>query len=95
MTKIYVVFYSMYGHVHKMAEAFKEGVDSVEGCEAVLFQVQETLPQEVLDKMHAPPKPDIPVINPKDLENADGLVFGIPTRFGMMVIGFCWRQQQH
>lgn len=39
MTKIYVVYYSMYGHVRTMANAIKEGIDSVDGCEATLFQV--------------------------------------------------------
>lgn len=38
--KIYVVFYTMYGHVHKMAQAVKKGIDSVDGCEAVLYQVK-------------------------------------------------------
>lgn len=40
MTKIYVVYYSMYGHVRTMANAVKEGIDSVDGCEATLFQVR-------------------------------------------------------
>eukprot|EP01025_Chloroclados_australasicus_P015019 TRINITY_DN1712_c1_g1_i1.p2 TRINITY_DN1712_c1_g1~~TRINITY_DN1712_c1_g1_i1.p2 ORF type:complete len:233 (-),score=37.34 TRINITY_DN1712_c1_g1_i1:197-895(-) len=84
-TKIYIVYYSTWGHVYKMAQSVKEGVDQVEGCEGVLYQIAETLPQEVLDKMHAAPKPaDVPVIDPKDLANADGILFGIPTRFGMM-----------
>lgn len=44
------------------------------------LQVAETLPQEVLDKMHAPPKPkDIPVVNPFEMQQADGFLFGIPT----------------
>lgn len=62
----------------------KKGVDAIPGCEGVLLQVAETLPQEVLDKMHAPPKPDVPVINPQDLPLYDAFLFGIPTRFGMM-----------
>ena len=39
MGKIYIIFYSMYGHVYKMAQAMKEGVDKVPGCEGVLYQV--------------------------------------------------------
>lgn len=84
MAKVYIVFYSMYGHVYKLAQSVKEGVDSVEGCEGVLYQVAETLPPEVLEKMGAPPKPDVPIIDPKALADADGLLFGFPTRFGMM-----------
>lgn len=49
-----------------------------------LSQVPETLPAEVLGKMHAPPKQDVPIITAKELESADGFVFGFPTRFGMM-----------
>jgi NAD(P)H dehydrogenase (quinone) len=84
MAKIFIVYYSMYGHVKTMAQKIKEGVDKVDGCEGVLYQVPETLPEEVLGKMGAPPKDaDIPVINAADLEQADGIIFGIPTRFGM------------
>lgn len=83
--KVFIVYYSMYGHVAKLAEKVKEGVDSVPGAEGVLFQVPETLPQAVLSKMGAPPKPShIPVIEPKNLLEADAVLFGIPTRFGMM-----------
>jgi NAD(P)H dehydrogenase (quinone) len=45
-------------------------------------RVAETLPEEVLAKMHAPPKPDIPVVTPEILENYDAYLFGIPTRYG-------------
>jgi multimeric flavodoxin WrbA len=34
--------------------------------------------------MGAPPKSSDPVIDPHDLPNYDGFLFGIPTRFGMM-----------
>lgn len=84
MGKIYIIFYSMYGHVYQMAQKVKEGVDAVEGFEGVLYQVAETLPAEVLEKMHAPPKPDVPIIQAKDMPDADGFIFGIPTRFGSM-----------
>lgn len=52
------------------------------------FRVAETLPQEVLTKMHAPPKPDYPVLQPNDLANFDGFICGIPTRFGCMPAQF-------
>ncbi|CAB9517325.1 H dehydrogenase [Seminavis robusta] len=84
MAKIIIVYYSMYGHVKTMAQKVKEGVDSVGCAEAVLYQVPETLPEEVLKKMGAPPKDaDVPVIKASDLADADGIIFGIPTRFGM------------
>jgi multimeric flavodoxin WrbA len=45
-------------------------------------QIPETLPAEVLEKMHAAPKPDVPLADVKDLPNADGFLIGFPTRFG-------------
>eukprot|EP01136_Pigoraptor_vietnamica_P036450 Opistho-1_new@103039 len=85
MVKVHIIYYSMYGHVGALAQAEKKGAESVEGVEVKIFQVKETLSDEILGKMHAPPKPaDIPVATPDDLKNADGILFGIPTRFGIM-----------
>ncbi|ESZ99532.1 minor allergen Alt a 7 [Sclerotinia borealis F-4128] len=79
--KVAIVFYSMYGHIQKLAEAEKEGLKKA-GIEADLYQVAETLPQDVLAKMHAPPKSSIPIIDPATLANYDAFLFGIPTRYG-------------
>lgn len=48
----------------------------------------ETLSDEILAKMSAPPKSDVPVITPNELTEADGIIFGFPTRFGMMAAQF-------
>ncbi|KAI8359101.1 NAD(P)H:quinone oxidoreductase, type IV, partial [Choanephora cucurbitarum] len=80
---VYVVIYSLYQHVYKLALSVKEGLED-KGVEVQLFQVAETLPKEVLAKMEAPPKPDIPVITVDKLAEPDGIVFGLPTRFGTM-----------
>ncbi|KAJ4981278.1 hypothetical protein NE237_032115 [Protea cynaroides] len=102
-TKIYIVYYSMYGHVEKLAEEIKKGASSVDGVEANLWQVPETLSDEILGKMSAPPKSDVPIIEPSDLAEADGILFGFPTRFGMMAAQFkafldatggLWRTQE-
>lgn len=83
--KVFIIFYSMYGHVLTLAKKVKEGVDSVEGVEGFLFQVPETLPADVLTKMGAPPKDEsIPTITSAQLAEADGFLFGTPTRYGMM-----------
>ena len=86
--KIYVVFYSTYGHVYKLAEAIREGAQSVDGAEVKLFQVAETLSDEVLEKMGAKDARQsfahVPVIAPKMLGDADAIIFGTPTRFGNM-----------
>jgi len=79
--KVAIVFYSMYGHIKALAEAEQAGLKKA-GIEADLFQIPETLPQEVLTKMHAPPKSDYPTIDAKTLESYDAFLFGIPTRYG-------------
>jgi len=81
--KIAIVFYSTWGHVQKLAEAEAKGIKEA-GGECDLYQIAETLPQEVLTKMYAPEKTkDIPTISdPKDLEKYDAFLFGIPTRYG-------------
>jgi NAD(P)H dehydrogenase (quinone) len=87
-TKLQVVFYSMYGHVYRMAEAVAEGVRRVDGCEVQLLQVPELLPDEVLEKSGAKTArasfAHIPVASPGQLAEADGIIFGTPTRFGNM-----------
>jgi NAD(P)H dehydrogenase (quinone) len=71
-----------------MAHAVAEGVSQVEGVEAVLRRVSETLPSEVLEKMGAvEPKKvmsHVPVCTVQELGEADGVIFGTPTRFGNM-----------
>ena len=51
--KVLIVYYSMYGHIHKMAEAVAEGAREIDGTEVVLRRVPETLSEEVLGKMGA------------------------------------------
>ncbi|KAM0970497.1 hypothetical protein ACFX13_018811 [Malus domestica] len=101
--RIFIVFYSMYGHVEELARRMKKGVDSVEGAEGVLYRVPETLPAEVLETMKAPPKDhEIPEISAAELAGADGVLFGFPTRFGSMAAqmkaffdstGQLWKEQ--
>ena len=48
--KVQVIFYSMYGHVYRMAEAVVEGAKQVDGAEVSLYQVPELIPDHVLEK---------------------------------------------
>ena len=86
--KVLVLYYSMYGHIHRMAEAVAEGVREVAGAEAVLRRVPETLPTEVLEKMGAvgaqKALAHIPVATVDELPGYDAIIFGTPTRFGNM-----------
>ncbi|KAJ7260161.1 minor allergen Alt a 7, partial [Mycena rebaudengoi] len=71
----------MYGHIRTMTEAVKKGIEEAGGS-ADLYQVPETLPKEVLDKMYAPAKSDHPEITPAILATYDAFLMGVPTRFG-------------
>ncbi len=86
--KILVVYYSTYGHVHKMAEAVAEGAKEVTGAEVTVRRVPETLPPEVLEKMGAVEAQKtlshVPVCTVDELAEADAVIFGTPTRFGNM-----------
>jgi NAD(P)H dehydrogenase (quinone) len=86
--KVLIVYYSTYGHIHKMAEAIAEGVREIGGAEALLRRVPETLPQAVLEQMGAVEAQQafsqVPVCTVDELASADAVIFGTPTRFGNM-----------
>jgi NAD(P)H dehydrogenase (quinone) len=86
--KVQVVFYSMYGHIYRMAEAVAEGVRSVPGVEVSMFQVPELAPADVLEKSGAAAArkafAHIPVAKVEQLGEADAIIFGTPTRYGNM-----------
>jgi NAD(P)H dehydrogenase (quinone) len=88
--KILVVYYSMYGHIFKMAQAVAEGARSVPGAEVVVRRVED-LPfnqHKLQESSHAQEtlerQKDIPSVSLEDLKTADGILFGTPTRFGNM-----------
>jgi len=86
--KVLVVYYSLFGHVHRLAVAAVEGAREVERAEVTLRRVPETLPEEVLRKMGALEAQrafsDIPICTLEELSAADAVIFGTPTRFGNM-----------
>ena len=86
--KVLVVYYSLYGHVAKMAEAIAEGAREVSGASVDVRRVAETLPAEVIGKMGAtePQKglTKVPVCTLDELSAADAILFGTPTRYGNM-----------
>nr|XP_043610621.1 probable NAD(P)H dehydrogenase (quinone) FQR1-like 1 [Erigeron canadensis] len=104
--KIFIVFYSMYGHVESLARNIKKGVDEIDGVEGVLFRVPETLSQETLLAMKVPMKSDDDIkeiLDAEELLEADGLLFGFPTRYGTMsaqmkaffdTTGGLWKEQK-
>lgn len=87
-TRVQVIFYSMFGHMYKMAEAVAEGARQVDGAEVGIYQVAELVPQEVLEKSGAAKAREafqhIPTAQVSQLAEADCIIFGSPTRFGNM-----------
>jgi len=86
--KILIIYYSMYGHVHQMAEAVAQGAKEVPGAEVELRRVPETLPEAVLEKMGALEAvkafSHVSLATVDELASADAIIFGTPTRFGNM-----------
>jgi NAD(P)H dehydrogenase (quinone) len=86
--KIQIIFYSMYGHIFKMAEAVAEGARGVPGAEVTLLQVSELVPDAELERVGAKAARQafsgIPLATVDGLTGADAVIFGTPTRFGNM-----------
>lgn len=88
MTKVQIVFYSMYGHIYRLAEAIAAGACEVDGTEVALFRVPELVPDDVLERSGAKAAQEafahVPVAVPQQLADTDAILFGTPTRFGNM-----------
>jgi len=88
MARVTVIFYSAYGHIYKMAEAVAAGAREVPDVTVGLFQVKETLPDDILAKMGALEARKafarVPVATLDNLAEADAVILGTPTRFGNM-----------
>ncbi|CAI5755817.1 unnamed protein product [Candida verbasci] len=79
--KVAIIIYSLYHHIAQLAEQEKAGIEAA-GGQADIYQVPETLSEEVLQKMHAPQKPNYPIATTETLEQYNAFLFGIPTRYG-------------
>lgn len=84
MSKLLVVYYSMYGHIETMAQAVVEGAQRVAGVEVTLKRVADTMPEDVARKAGAKWDQAAPIASPAELGDYDGIIFGTPTRFGNM-----------
>jgi len=90
MVKVVIIFHSLWGHAYEIAKNLAEGANSVHGVSADIYQVAETLPNEILEKMHAQKQlfKDVPTINygnqEKILKEADAVIIGGGTRFGVV-----------
>ena len=84
MTKILVVYYSMYGHIETMAKSIVEGASTVDGVEVTLKRVPEIMSEDAARKAGAKVDQAAPIASPKELGDYDAIIFGTPTRFGNM-----------
>jgi len=88
MAKVYVVFYSMYGHTWQLARQVAEGANSIDGAEASLFQVPDLMDEETQKRTGAwdarEQFANVPLMEPEQLAEADAIIIGTPTRFGNM-----------
>ncbi len=76
MTKVLVLYYSKRGNTQKMARLMARGVESVDGCEAILRTVDSDLPDAV--------KPNDVIVTEQDMIDCDGILIGSPSYFGNM-----------
>ena len=84
MTKVLVLYYSMYGHIETLAEAVAEGARSVEGIEVTIKRVPDLVPEDVARKAGAKLDQAAAIASVDELPNYDAIIFGTPTRFGNM-----------
>jgi len=92
--KISIVYYSLYGHTHRLAEAVAEGVNEVKGADLKLYRIPETLSEDALNKKGALEAQKEIVLPPTctldDLASSDAIIFGAPTYLGC----FCGQMHQ-
>lgn len=84
MTKVLVLYYSMYGHIEIMANAVAEGARSIENAEVVVKRVPELMPEEVARRVGVKLDQAAPIATVEELPDYDAIIFGTPTRFGNM-----------
>jgi NAD(P)H dehydrogenase (quinone) len=84
MTRILVLYYSMYGHTETLAYAVAEGARTIEGVEVDIRRVPELMPEEVARRAGAKLDQVAPIAVVDELAGYDAIIFGTPTRFGNM-----------
>jgi NAD(P)H dehydrogenase (quinone) len=83
MAKILVLYYSSWGHMEQMAKSAAEGAREA-GATVTIKRVKELVPEEVAKAAYYKLDQEAPIAEPLELENYDGFIFGISTRYGMM-----------
>ncbi len=84
MADMLVLYYSSWGHVEQMAYAQAEGAAKVAGTKVHVKRVAELVPDDVARQFHYKLDQKAPIADPLELGNYEGIIFGVPTRFGNM-----------
>jgi NAD(P)H dehydrogenase (quinone) len=90
MATIYIPFYSRYGNVETLAKAVAEGVREAGAEPQLAYTGDVVTPPEIRAKdehwlaAHERLMGEYPLVCSEALANADGAIFGSPTRFGNM-----------
>ena len=84
MTKLLVLYYSMYGHIERLAQAVAEGANRVDNVDVTLKRGPDTMTPEAFAQAGGKQHQQAPVATPQELADYDGIIFGTPTRFGNM-----------
>ncbi len=87
MAKVAIIYYSQTGTTHLLAQGVEEGAREA-GAETRILKVKETAPDEVWGnnpawKQHREETSDVRDATNDDLEWADAIIFGTPTRYGL------------
>lgn len=85
--KVAVIYYSQTGTTYQLAKAVEEGARNA-GAETRFLKVKETAPEEAVEKnegwkKHRDETQDVREATNDDLEWADAIIFGTPTRYGL------------
>ncbi|SDW46034.1 NAD(P)H dehydrogenase (quinone) [Albimonas donghaensis] len=83
MTRVLVLYHSMYGHIETMAKAVADGVVEA-GAEVFVKRVPETMPEDAFKAAGGKTDQEAPEASPSELADYDAIIFGVPTRFGNM-----------
>ena len=86
LVKVSVIYYSATGTVHALAEAIVEGAEKAGGEVRLRKVVEPASPEAISAKPawaeHVANTADVLEVSLEDLEWADAVIFGTPTRFG-------------
>lgn len=84
MTKILILYYSMYGHVETMAKAIAKGAHGIDEVKVTIKRVPETMSEEAARNAGAKLDQDALIASVEELPKYDAIIFGTPTRIGNM-----------